>query len=224
MDKKYKNQKYTIVATDIVIFTIRQERLQVLLIKMKKAPFFDFWAAPGGLVPLDQTIDDAARFHLAQKTGLKDVYLEQLYTFGELDRDPHGRVVSITYFALIPSDNLNLQTSSDYEDVNWFDVEQLPRLAYDHQQVINYGLDRLRAKLEYTNVVYSLLANEFTLTELQRVYEVILDRKLDKRNFRRKFLSLGLIVKTAHKKLNGAHRPAQLFKFKQKTPQMVNIL
>jgi 8-oxo-dGTP diphosphatase len=219
-----KRHEHTRVAADVVIFTVKNEELKVLLIKMKKEPYLGYWAAPGGIINPDESVEEAARRHLCDKTGVDNVYLEQLYTFGSLDRDPFGRVVSVAYFALIPSEGIDLKTSTDYDDVAWFGVHGLPKLAYDHLQMINHALQRLQSKLGYTNVVYSLLPERFTLTELQKMYELILQRKLDKRNFRRKFLSLGLAEKVVGEKLSGAHRPAQLFKFKKRSAQVVELI
>jgi len=220
-----KTFKHAVIAVDTVIFTIKDDKLQVLLIKMKKeGPYIGSWAMPGGLVLPKESIDDAAERHLKDKTGLKDVYLEQLYTFGDVDRDPFGRVVSVAYVALTSISGLNLKTTERYADVSWFSVNKLPQLAYDHKEIIKYAVNRLCAKLEYTNVVYSLLPVEFTLSELQKTYEIILDKELDKRNFRKKILSLYLVEKIGKKTIGGAHRPADLYRFKKRVPQMVEIL
>lgn len=223
LKRKYKKFKHTVVATDVVIFTMQKELLKVLLVKMKKQPFLGTWAVPGGMVKVTESVDEAALRHLYHETGVKDIYLEQLYTFGTVDRDPTGRVVSVAYFALIPSNGLIIGASKGDEEVAWFPIKNLPELAYDHPGMIKYALERLKAKLGYTNIIYSLLSQKFTLTELQNLYEIILERKLDKRNFRRKFLSLGLIRKTADKKRSGAHRPAQLYRFTERKPQIVEI-
>ncbi len=220
----WKNFTHAVIATDIVIFTIKDDDLKVLMIKMKKDPFKNLWAVPGGLVKVDESVDSSAKNHLRNKTGVGNVYLEQLYTFGGVDRDPLGRVVSVAYFALVPGDNLQLKTTADYEDVDWFSVEDLPGLAYDHKKVIKVAIERLRAKLEYTNIVYSLLPREFTLTEMQKIYETILKREIDKRNFRKKILSLGIIKKTENKTSGGASRPAYLYKFKSRKPEVIEII
>ncbi|OGF26015.1 hypothetical protein A2331_02165 [Candidatus Falkowbacteria bacterium RIFOXYB2_FULL_34_18] len=220
-------QKYehAVIATDVVIFRAEENDLQVLLIKMKKKPFFDMWATPGGLVKGDESIDIAAKRNLFDKTGVKNVYLEQLYAFGEVDRDPFGRVVSVAYFALLPQGiKLHLKTTEEHGDVGWFSVDGLPVLAYDHKKIIEMALNRLRAKLAYTNIVYSLLPDEFTLTDLQKIYELILDKRQDKRNFRKKILSLKMIKKTGGKTTGGAYRPAELYKFIKKNPEIVQIL
>lgn len=225
MDNIQQKYEHAVIATDVIIFRIESNNLQVLLIKMKKKPFTDMWAAPGGLVKGDESVEMSAKRNLYDKTGVKDIYLEQLYTFGGVDRDPFGRVVSVAYFALLPQGiKLDLKTTDEYGDVAWFSVSDLPELAYDHKQIINAALDRLRSKLEYTNIVYSLLPQEFTLTDLQSVYEMILDKKLDKRNFRKKILSLGMIKKTGNKTIGGAYRPAELYKFIKRSLEIVQIL
>lgn len=220
----WKNFTHAVMATDIVIFTINGNELKVLMIKMKKDPFKNLWAVPGGLVKVDESVDYSAKKHLKNKTGISNVYLEQLYTFGRVDRDPLGRVVSVAYFALVPSDNIKLKTTDEYEDVDWFSVNKLPSMAYDHKEIVRVAIARLKAKLEYTNVVYSLLPSEFTLTDMQKIYEIILERDLDKRNFRKKILTLGIIKKTDKKTEGGASRPAYLYKFKNRKPEVVEII
>ncbi len=215
---------HAILATDIVIFTIHDGQLKVLLIKMTRAPYTGKWAIPGGLIAPDESADQAALRHLQAKTNVKDIYLEQLYTFGRIDRDPRGRVVSVAYFALIPSINVHLKTTADYAGIDWFPVKKLPPLAYDHSEIIACAIERLKSKLAYSTISYGLLPKEFTLSELQSVYEVILARTLDKRNFRKKILSLGLIRPTGKKRRGPANRPAELFIFKKRIPEFVDIL
>lgn len=212
------------IATDVVLFTIRGGALQALLIQMKKRPLTGLWAAPGGLVRPAESVDAAAKRHLLVKTGVGNVYLEQLYTFGEVKRDPFGRVVSVAYFALIPSTGLQLRTSKEHSAVRWFPVTSLPKFAYDHKEIVSTALARLRAKLGYTNIVYSLLPDEFSLTDLQKTYEIILGKKLDKRNFRKKIMSVNLVKATAKKQSGAANRPALLYTFASKTPRIVEIL
>ena len=221
LGKKYK---FAVIAGDIAIFTVKMGKLQVLLIKMKKAPFTGYWALPGGLIKPQESVDAAAARLLKEKAGIENVYLEQLYTFGRVDRDPFGRVVSVAYFALIPSDGVRLATTAEYEDVAWFPIMSLPKLAYDHKEIILHAFDRLKSKLSYTNIVFGLLGKEFSLPEMQHVYEVILGHKLDKRNFRKKIQSLHLIKKTGGKQYGGASRPAALYTFIDKTPKVVEML
>lgn len=212
-----------VIATDVVIMTVRDGQLQILLMKMQKAPYLKAWAIPGGRVHTDETVDHAARRHLFLKTGVKDLYLEQLYTFGRVNRDPFDRVVSVAYYALVPPDQIHLDTGLPFE-VAWFPVTKLPALAYDHREIVTMAVERLRAKLEYTNIVYSLLPRAFTLTELQRTYEVLLDRRLDKRNFRKKILAVRLVKPTATVRRGDAHRPAKLYAFTRRTPHVVSVL
>jgi 8-oxo-dGTP diphosphatase len=220
-NKKYK---FAVIATDIVIFTVENGELEILLIKMKKKPFTDCWAVPGGLVKPIESVDSAAERILSEKTGVKNVYLEQFYTFGDIDRDPFGRVVSVAYLALIPSRGLKLQTNSEYADVKWFPVDKLPKLAYDHKEMVNVAISKIQEMLERTNIAYSLLPEEFTLTELQSVYEIILKRDLDKRNFRKKIFLLDIMKKAGRKKQGRASRPAELYKFKDRELRQVNVL
>jgi 8-oxo-dGTP diphosphatase len=221
MQKKYE---FAVIATDVVIFTIKDDKLQVLLIKMKKDPYTGKWAVPGGLIDTEESVDSAAQRVLMEKTGVKNVYLEQLYTFGKVDRDPFGRVVSVAYFALIPSDGLIVKTTEEYSNINWFSVDDLPGLAYDHREVLELSIERLRAKLEYTNIVYSLLPVEFSLTDLQKAYEIILGKQLDKRNFRKKILSLKLVKESGKKQIGSANRPAELYTFRERKLKNVEIL
>lgn len=219
-------KKYTapVIATDIVIFTIKENTLHVLLIKMKKHPFEKSWALPGGLVAADQSVDDAAKHQLLTKTGVKNVYLEQLYTFGDVNRDPFGRVISVAYFALVPSNEHMLATTEDYGGVTWFAMNKLPALAYDHKKIITYAHERLKSRVRYSNIAYGLLPKECTLTELQGTYEIILGEQLDKRNFRKKILSLGLLKKSIHIRRGTRSRPAQLYQFTKKQMQVVDVL
>lgn len=225
MPKLTKTFNQAAIATDVVMFTVHNQQLKVLLIEMKKKPFIGAWAVPGGMVNPDESVDASAQRHLSNKAGLTDIYLEQLYTFGAVDRDPYGRVVSVAYFSLIPdASRFQIKTTRDYADISWHPADHLPKMAYDHRAIIKLALERLRSKLEYTNVVYSLLPSEFTLAEMQQVYEIILGKKLDKRNFRKKIQSLDLIAKTGQKTAGEAHRPADLYRFIKKTPQIIQIL
>lgn len=217
-------QSSPIVAVDLVIFSILNNDLHVAVIQMKKKPFTGMWAFPGGLVHGSESVDDAAIRELSEKTGLTDVYLEQLYTFGEIDRDPLKRVVSVVYYALIDGTHVTLKTSSKYSDIQWLPLHELPRLSYDHNHIARVAHDRLKSKLSYANIAYSLLPKRFTLSELQKVYEIILDQPLDKRNFRKKILELRILKPTKKFRTDGAHRPALLYEFKERKPKIINIL
>ena len=199
------------VTVDIVIFTIRDRRLQVLLIRRLAKPFANKYALPGGFVLEKESVETAAVRELREETGIDKVYLEQLYTFGEPNRDPRGRVVTVAYYALVPHTQ-SLHAGTDAADAAWFPVHELPPLAFDHGKIVDYAHMRIRNKLNYTNVGFELLPRKFTLTELQLVYEAILGETLDKRNFRRKIIQQG-IVKPAEEWVQTGRKPAQLYTF-----------
>lgn len=211
------------VAVDAIIFTIKDGALQVLLIQMKKSPFTDQWAVPGGLIYETETTQEAATRMLTLQTGVTDVYLEQLMTFDSVKRDPAGRVISVAYFALLPNAHVKLKTTEKYQNVRWWPIAQLPHLAYDHKQMIAVAVERLTSKIQYTNIVWSLLPREFTLTQLQHVYEVILNTTFDKRNFRKRMLAFNLINLTGKKQTGTAYRPANLYRFRQRTLEFVGL-
>lgn len=223
MDRPAHRQQKVKVAVDNCIFSVSAGRLEVLLIRLKKSPLAGLWALPGGLIGNRETLDGAAARILEEQTGMSQVYLEQLYTFGRVDRDPAGRVVSVAYFSLVPS-GLRLRASPKYAGVGWRPLGGLPRLAYDHNEIAAYARKRLRWKVQYTNAIWSLLPRRFTLAELQQAYEAVLGRGLDKRNFRRKILSLGLIDSVGEKSRAGAHRPAMLYRFRTRAPRIVEVL
>ncbi len=204
---------------------VREGRLEVLLIQMKKEPFQGDWALPGGLIDERETLDTAAARILEQQTGVRDVYLEQLYTFDDTGRDPGGRVISVAYFSLVQMERLELRTTEKYRAVRFWDTGRLPeRLAYDHGTILDYARNRLASKVQYTNLMWSLLPERFTLTELQSAYESVLGRPLDKRNFRKKILSLGLVEPSGDKWKRGRHRPAMLYQFQSREPELVEVL
>lgn len=213
------------VATDVVMLALESGKLKVLLIKPKNPMLMGKWALPGGMVNPDESVDDSVRRHLLAKAGIKGVYMEQLFTFGQVDRDPFGRVVSVAYLALIPDiTKIKLVTSGAYEGISWHNIDALPALGYDHDLIIRTALERLRAKLTYTNIIYGLLPEEFTFNELLKTYELILDRKLDKRNFSKKIIALKLIKPTSKKSAGAAHRPAILYRFVSRQPKNIEIL
>lgn len=212
------------VATDAVIFTVRRGELMVLLIQMKKTPYTGKWAVPGGIIGQTETSEQAARRILTTQTGIRDAHLEQLATFDDPKRDKLRRVVSVAYVALVASEKVILKTTEKYADVRWWPAGKLPPLAYDHKDVVAVGVARLQAKLEYTNVAWSLLPKEFSLTELQEIYEIILGRPVDKRNFRRRVLDLGIVVGTGKKRTGGAHRPAELYAFKKRKMEYIDVI
>ena len=200
------------VTVDIVIFTIRDRALQVLLVKRGVPPYEGQHAIPGGFIREGESLEEAAGRELYEEAGVRKVFLEQLYTFGDPKRDPRGRVITVAYYALIGSDKLSLVAGADAAEACWFPVSKLPTLAFDHKRILDYALERVRNKLKYTNVGFQLLPRKFTLSELQAVYEAILGRRLDKRNFRRKITLLG-IVKPLREWQQTGRKPAQLFRF-----------
>lgn len=202
------------VAVVVVIFTVDGGGLQVLLIRRGAEPFRDAWSLPGGLLSRDETLEDAAVRKLDDETGLTDVFLEQLYTFSDLD----GRgSIAVSYFALVDVNQAHLSTRSAWQPA-WHPVDDLPDLAFRNLAVVDYAQKRLRAKLDYSNVAYSLLPAEFTMSRLQATYEAITGRPLDKRNFRKRILSLDIIEPTGRRASEGRHRPAQLYRFRERRP------
>lgn len=203
------------ITVDAVIFSIADDDLKVLLIKRQAQPFKNYWSLPGGFIAQNETSEQAARRTLEQKAKFSDGYMEQLYTFDTIKRDPRGRIISIAYFALVPRDHIK---TSDGKNPALFSIKKIPTLAFDHKQIIQYAIKRIRAKLEYTNAGFSLLPRYFSFAQLQQVYEIILGNKLDKRNFRKKLLLLGLIKPTNKTIANSRHRPARLYQFISRRP------
>jgi len=204
------------VTVDVLLFTIIDRELKILLVRRKEEPFMGSWALPGGFVRINESLDEAAKRELQEETGVKDIYLEQLYTFGNPKRDPRTRVITVSYLALSAEKQWLLESHGDASEAAFFSVKETPRTAFDHESIIKYGLDRLRNKLGYTNISLSLVPESFTLTDLQKVYEIILDETIDKRNFRKKILASGLLLPTGSKTDGTAHRPAMFYRFKNR--------
>src|SRR5580700_7128339 len=216
---KMKTKTYTYqypraaLTVDCVVFGYDEGELKVLLIQRALEPFKGRWALPGGFVRVDETIDDAARRELAEETGLKNVYLEQLYTFGAISRDPRERVVSVAHYALVKLSDHRAKAATDAANAEWFPVSKVPKLAFDHADILAAALERLKGKVRYEPIGFELLPPKFTLSQLQHLYEVVLGTELDKRNFRKKVLGFGLLVPLKETLMAGRHRPAQLFSF-----------
>lgn len=201
------------VTADVVVFTMREGRLSILLVKRANPPFAGSWALPGGFLDIDEDLDTCAARELEEETGISGLYLEQLYTFGATHRDPRERVISVTYYALVPQDALTApRAASDAAEVGWHDFDTLPTLAFDHAEIVVMAHERLVAKLDYSTIAFGFLADTFTLSELQCVYEILLNQSLDKRNFRKRILSLGLVEETGRQRRNGKHRPAREYR------------
>ena len=210
------------VATDIVVFTIRADVLNVLLIERASPPFKGNWALPGGFLNENEGLDQCAARELVEETGVRGVYLEQLGSFGDPGRDPRGGVVSVAYFALVPADEHALLASTDAASAQWFAFDDVPKLAFDHDKILQAAHARLKAKLDYSTIAFCLLPAEFTLSNLQMVYEIIKTESLDKRNFRKWVLALDVLEETGEKRAEGAHRPAMLYR--EKNPGTIKII
>ncbi len=201
------------VTVDGVVFGYDDADLKVLLIQRDLAPYKGRWALPGGFVGIDESLEDAARRELEEETGITQLYLEQLYTFGEPKRDPRERIISVAYYALVKLADHAVRPASDARNVAWFPVADLPSLAFDHEEILEVALRRLKGKIRYEPIGFELLAEKFPLSELQRLYETILEQPLDKRNFRKKILSMGLLADTEEIQQDVAHRAARLYRF-----------
>lgn len=179
-----------------------------------KDPFKDLWALPGGFVGIEESLEECANRKLTEKTGAQNVYLEQLYSFGAINRDPRERVISVAYFSLVPFEKLTFEKQAATEKTQWYAIHQLPTLAFDHRQIIRAAHHRLVAKLEYSTVGLSLLPDAFTLSHVQDMYEIVSGKARDKRNFRKWLLGLNVIEETGGMQSDGAHRPAKLYRRK----------
>jgi 8-oxo-dGTP diphosphatase len=210
---KYPRAALTV---DCVVFGMDDEVLKVLLIERGLPPYEGEWALPGGFIQVDETADEAALRELKEETGLGKVFLEQLYTFSGLERDPRERVISIAYYALVNLVDHRVQAATDAREAAWFSVDDVPSLAFDHENILNVALDRLRGKLGYQPIGFELLPQKFALSQLQHLYEVVLERQLDKRNFRKKVLATGLLIETKEVQKDVAHRAARLYRFDER--------
>lgn len=201
------------LTVDCVVFGIDQGDLKLLLIERDLEPFRGAWALPGGFVHVDETLEEAARRELAEETGIRSVFLEQLYTFGSVDRDPRERVVTVAYYALVNLKDHEIKASTDARDAAWFSAFEAQGLAFDHDMIIDMALTRLKGKVRYQPIGFELLPEKFTLSELKHIYDTILEVDLDKRNFRRKVLSTDLLVALDEVEKDVAHRAARLYRF-----------
>lgn len=223
--KSVSNLKFAILATDIAIFAIVNSKLCVRLMKVNRPPhFINQPGLPGGLIHPDETADEAAKRIVEDKGFIKskDLYLEQLFTFSHIDRDPRGRVVAVAYIALLPWDSVSDSETKSY--AYWTPIEDAVNLAYDHDEILITALNRLKARLHYTTIIGKLIPSEFTLSELESVYENILGVKLDKRNFRKKILKLEIIKDTGKKRAVGAFRPATMYKMISKKVNLIEVI
>jgi 8-oxo-dGTP diphosphatase len=204
------------LTVDVVVFALDEEDLKVMLIQRDLEPFERQWGLPGGFVRVEETLEEAARRELEEETGLRGIYLEQLYTFGDLDRDPRERVVTVAYYALVNLEGHRVRASTDARNAAWFAISHLPALTFDHEHILGVAHERLRGKVRYQPIGFELLPAKFALRQLQHLYEVILDRELDKRNFRKKILSMDILVELDDIETDVAHRAARLYRFDKK--------
>lgn len=213
-----------LITVDNIVFSIVDQQLQVLLIKRLIEPFKDMRALPGWFVLENENLEKAAHRELEEETSVKNIYLEQLYTFSDVNRDPRGRVISCAYMALVARENIIINPGSDAAETQFFAVNKLSKLAFDHKKVIEYAFQRLKWKMEYTNIAQYILPRKFTLSELQKVYETILSQDIDVRNFRKKIEKLGLVKETGEKEIGVQYRPAKLYEFSTRKLEIVDVL
>lgn len=207
------------LTVDAVVFGFDEGALKILLIRRAHPPFEGRWAFPGGFVHVDETLDQAVRRELEEETGASRIYLEQLYSFGALDRDPRERVVSVAYYALVRLSDYRIRAATDARAARWFPAAHTPRLAFDHAEILKVARGRLRGKVRYQPVGFELLPEKFTLTEIQHLYEAVLESELDKRNFRRKLLAMGLLAELNEYQTGVRHRAARLYRFDRRRYQ-----
>lgn len=202
------------VSVDIVVFTIENDELKVLLIQRGLEPFEGQWALPGGFVGINEGLSTAAKRELKEETGVGATYLEQLRTFGDPDRDPRERVISVAYYALIPPVRLSLSAATDARDAQLYSINALPTLAFDHARILELAQQRVKERLNDSDIAYQLLPKTFTMFELRRVHELFLGEEVDKRNFLKKIIALDQIEETGEKRESVRHRPARLYRVK----------
>ena len=218
--KEYNSSAYEkpSVAVDLLMFTIKDDRLKIALVERSEFPFKGMLSLPGVFVGINENLDDAARRGAEEKTGLRDIYFEQLYTWGDVNRDPRMRIISVSYLSLTSADKLNVRAGERTISAALYDVEELlnsdKQLAFDHRRIIEYGRERIRNKVQYTNIAFELLPEEFTLPQLQRVYEILLGKPLYKANFRKWIAPR--IEETERMETGGAHRPSRIYRLKGK--------
>ncbi|WP_315819128.1 NUDIX hydrolase [Paraflavitalea speifideaquila] len=212
------------VAVDAIVFGYsKQEGVSVLLIQRKYPPFQNSWAIPGGFVLEHESLETAVRRELEEETGITVNYLEQLYTFGNPGRDPRQRIISVAYFALVKSAQFQqLKASTDAEHAQWFSIKQLPELAFDHHAILQVAIERIRAKIRYQPIGFELLDKVFSFADLEHLYTALLDRDIDRRNFSRKVLALGILDETnEYAKPDGKGRPSKMYRFNEQRYQQL---
>jgi len=204
------------LTVDCVVFGVDEEELKLLLIRRGNAPFQGKWALPGGFVHIDESLETAAARELQEEASVTPPFLEQLFTFGAVERDPRERVVSVAYYTLVKLSDHKVRAATDAADAAWFGVNDLPSLAFDHDEIVQTALERLKGKVRYQPIGFELLPHKFTLSQLQRLYEIVLERELDKRNFRKKVLGMDILIETDELERDVAHRAARLYRFDER--------
>lgn len=201
------------VTTDCVIFGFDEGELKVLLIERAIEPYYGKWALPGGFINMDEDSEECARRILKKETQLENIYMEQLYTFSSVDRDPRYRVISIAYYALVKLSDYDAQAGVDESRVRWFSISDVPELAFDHAKILEVAKDRLRGKIKYQPIGFELLPEKFTMPDLYHLYETVLQTKLDDRNFRKKILGYNLLIDTGEQQRGARNRAPKLYSF-----------
>lgn len=207
------------VAVDAIVFGYsKKEGVSLLLIQRKYEPYKNSWALPGGFVLADESLETAVIRELQEETGITVNYLEQLYSFGEPDRDPRQRVISIAYFGLVKTSQFReLKASTDAENAAWFSIKKLPALAFDHKQIIRQAVERLQSKIRYQPIGFELLDKKFPFSDLEKLYAALLDKEINRRNFSKKILSFDFLEETGElSKPGGKGRPSKMYRFNQK--------
>lgn len=208
---KYAKPSLTV---DCVVFGLDEDhQLKVMLIKRNLPPFEGEWALPGGFIHIDESLEEAALRELREETGIEEIFLEQLYTFGDVNRDPRERVITVSYYALINLEEHQIEATTDAREAAWFIIDKIPTLAFDHHKILKMALIRLKGKVRYEPIGFELLPQKFTLSQLQQLYETILGQELDKRNFRRKILKMDLLIPLDEMQSGVSHRAARLYSF-----------
>lgn len=219
MAKSFTSYKNPSLAVDLVVFGYHDNRLSVLLLNRNEEPFKDQWTLPGAFLQMDETFQQTCSRVLSTKLGMDKVYLEQLYSFDEPERDPRGRVIAVAYYALVNPRKFEIAAGKMTNDVKWFDCKELPALGFDHADIFDKALQRLQSKIIYFPVGFELLDELFTMTEVHDLYECILDISIDRRNFRRKILDADYLINTGTRREGLQNRPADLYKFNKKLKQ-----
>jgi len=205
-----------LIAVDAVVFAYDKDYLKILLIKRGIEPFLNEWALPGGFLRKGESLEDSVKRELKEETNINDIFLKQLHTFSLINRDPRERVITTAYYALVNPENYKIKADTDALEVKWFNFNELPKLAFDHNEIIEMAINKLRKDIEFKPVGFELLPEYFTLAKLQKLYEIIFDKEIDKRNFRKKLLKTELIIETDKKDTGGVKRPARLYYFDKK--------